>query len=139
MKVINNVFFPFQRFSSVPKVLATVRHSVSKRPQDAMNIWIEELKEDYFRICLREVRTFDGKHQNLKVVSYASVNSSSAHVPWANPRALAFFKEKNWANFPGWGHTLCLNASGWGRKKRANAPPLGSSPSNTSAVFLINQ
>jgi len=33
-----------------------------------MNIWIEELKEDYFRICLREVKTFDGKHQNLKVV-----------------------------------------------------------------------
>jgi len=56
-----------QRFSSVPKVLATVRHSVSNRLQDAMNIWIEELKEDYFRICLREVKTFDGKHQNLLV------------------------------------------------------------------------
>ncbi|KAL9984800.1 hypothetical protein ACROYT_G007135 [Oculina patagonica] len=57
-----------QRFSSVPKVLATVRHSVSNKPQDAMNIWIEELKEDYFRICLREVKTFDGKHQNIEVV-----------------------------------------------------------------------
>ncbi|XP_078357417.1 uncharacterized protein LOC144642326 [Oculina patagonica] len=56
-----------QRFSSVPKVLATVRHSVSNKPQDAMNIWIEELKEDYFRICLREVKTFDGKHQNIEV------------------------------------------------------------------------
>ncbi|XP_078359794.1 uncharacterized protein LOC144644227 isoform X4 [Oculina patagonica] len=56
-----------QRFSSVPKVLATVRHSISNRPQDAMNIWIEELKEDYFRICLREVKTFDGKHQNTEV------------------------------------------------------------------------
>ena len=47
--------------------------------------------------------------------------------PRANPRVLAFFK-KNWANSPG-----------WGRKKRANAPPPGSSPSNTFAVFLINQ
>ncbi|KAJ7379178.1 hypothetical protein OS493_017677 [Desmophyllum pertusum] len=56
-----------QRFSSVPKVLATVRHSISNRPQDAMSVWIEELKEDYFRICLREVKTFDGKHQNLEV------------------------------------------------------------------------
>ena len=62
-------FSLFQRFSSVPNVLATVRHSVSNRPQDAMNVWIEELKEDYFRVCLREVKTFDGKHQNLKVVS----------------------------------------------------------------------
>ena len=34
-----------------------------------MNVWIEELKEDYFRFCLREVKTFDGKHQNLNVVS----------------------------------------------------------------------
>ncbi|KAL9984804.1 hypothetical protein ACROYT_G007139 [Oculina patagonica] len=56
-----------QRFLSVPNVLATVRHSFSNSPQDAMNIWIEELKEDYFRICLREVKTFDGKHQNLQV------------------------------------------------------------------------
>ena len=37
-----------------------------------MNIWIEELKEDYLRFCLREVRTFDGKHQNLQVVSVHS-------------------------------------------------------------------
>ena len=62
---------PLQRFSSVPKVLATSLHSASNRPQDAMNIWIEELKEDYFRACLREVKTFDGKHQNLQVVSFA--------------------------------------------------------------------
>ena len=50
-------------------MLATVRHSVSNMPQDAMNVWVEELKADYFRVCLREVKTFDGKHQNLKVAS----------------------------------------------------------------------
>ena len=63
-----NLFF-LQRFASVPKVLATVRHGGSGRPQDAMNAWIEELQEDYFSLCLREVKTFDGKHQNLQVVS----------------------------------------------------------------------
>ncbi|XP_022809623.1 uncharacterized protein LOC111346613 [Stylophora pistillata] len=56
-----------QRFASIPKVLATVRHSVSNKAQEAMNVWIEELKADYFRVCLREVKTFDGNHQNLKV------------------------------------------------------------------------
>ena len=35
-----------------------------------MNVWIEELKEDYFMACVREVKTFDGKHQNLQVVSF---------------------------------------------------------------------
>ena len=62
-----------QRFASIPKVLATVRHSVSNMPQDAMNVWVEELKADYFRVCLREVKTFDGKHQNLKVASLTSI------------------------------------------------------------------
>ena len=62
-----------QRFASIPKVLATVRHSVSNKPQDAMNVWVEELKADYFRVCLREVKTFDGKHQNLKVASLTSI------------------------------------------------------------------
>ena len=54
-------------------MLATVRHSVSNKPQDAMNVWVEELKADYFRVCLREVKTFDGKHQNLKVASLTSI------------------------------------------------------------------
>ena len=55
-------------------MLATVRHSVSNKSQDAMNVWVEELKADYFRVCLREVKTFDGKHQNLKVASLILVH-----------------------------------------------------------------
>ena len=54
-------------------MLATVSHSVSNKSQDAMNVWVEELKADYFRVCLREVKTFDGKHQNLKVASLTSI------------------------------------------------------------------
>ena len=71
-------------------------------------------------------------------LSYASVNSSSAHAPppRANPRALAFFLEK-WANSRGWGHMSCLNAPGKGRRKKANARTPRSSPSNTSAVVIL--
>ena len=54
-------------------MLATVRHSVSNKLQDAMNVWVEELKADYFRVCLREVKTFDGKHENLKVASLTRI------------------------------------------------------------------
>ena len=54
-------------------MLATVRHSVSNKSQDAMNVWVEELKADYFRVCLREVKTFDGKHQKLKVASLTRI------------------------------------------------------------------
>lgn len=34
-------------------------------------MWIEELQKDHFRVCLREVKTFDGKHQNIKVVCWS--------------------------------------------------------------------
>ena len=67
----NSFYLGLQRFPSVPKVLATVRHSSISMPQDAMNMWIEELQEDHFRVCLREVKTFDGKHQNIQVVSWS--------------------------------------------------------------------
>ncbi|XP_068741931.1 uncharacterized protein [Montipora capricornis] len=56
-----------QRFLSVPFVFASVRHAGSTRPQDAMNVWVEEKQEDHFKICVREVKTFDGKHQNIQV------------------------------------------------------------------------
>ena len=51
--------------------------------------------------------------------------------PRANPRTLAFFL-KNGQIARGGGHINCLNAPGWGRRKRGNAPPPGSSPSNRS-------
>ena len=66
---VNSFHLGLQRFPSVPKVLATVRHSSISTPQEAMNMWIEELQEDHFRVCLREVKTFDGKYQNIQVVS----------------------------------------------------------------------
>ena len=71
----------------------------------------------------------------------ASVNSSSAHPPpppGLTPGHTHFFF-KNGQIPPGWGQISCLNAPGWRQRKRANALPPGSSPSNTSTVFFINQ
>ena len=50
-------------------MLATVRYGGNTGPQEAMNMWLEEKHGDHFRICVREVKTFDGKHQNTQVVS----------------------------------------------------------------------
>ena len=58
-----------QRFSDLPKVFSTVRHSVLERPQDAMLVWLEDLGRDFFKLCLREVKSFDGPHENIKVAS----------------------------------------------------------------------
>ena len=53
----------------MPQVLATVRHTSMNKAQDAMNMWLEDVHVDSFRVCLREVKTFDGKHKDIEVVS----------------------------------------------------------------------
>ena len=35
-----------------------------------MNMWLEDVHVDYFRVCLREVKTFDGKHKGIELVSH---------------------------------------------------------------------
>ena len=47
----------------------TASHQLPKRPQDAMVVWVEELRQENFKVCLRETKIFDGPHQNIKIVS----------------------------------------------------------------------
>ena len=56
-------------FQRNPQVFATVEHQYSDRPFDAMNIWVEEISNGGFVICLRELMTFDAVHSGLQVVS----------------------------------------------------------------------
>ncbi|CAH3165282.1 unnamed protein product, partial [Pocillopora meandrina] len=56
-----------QRFSSPPTIFVTVTHGVTNRTQDAMALWVEDLKAESFKICLREAKIFDGPHKNLKI------------------------------------------------------------------------
>ena len=62
-------FHLFQRFSTLPTIFVTVSHQIPMRPQDAMAVWVEELRENNFKICLREAKIFDGPHKNIKIVS----------------------------------------------------------------------
>jgi len=34
-----------------------------------MALWVEELRVDNFKICLREAKIFDGAHKGIKIVS----------------------------------------------------------------------
>ena len=70
--VINYFFFSlllFQRFSIPPSIYVTARHQILKRPQDALALWVEDVRRDSFKVCLRETKIFDGLHKNIKVVS----------------------------------------------------------------------
>ncbi|XP_078382509.1 uncharacterized protein LOC144665196 [Oculina patagonica] len=56
-----------QRFSTLPKIFVTASHQFSKRPQDAMAVWVEDLRVVNFKVCLRETKMFDGPHENIKI------------------------------------------------------------------------
>ena len=68
------ILYLFQRFSTPPNIFVTAGHQIPKRPQDAMALWVEELRVDNFKICLREAKIFDGPHKNIKVVSELDIN-----------------------------------------------------------------
>ena len=67
--IICSFFFLFQRLQALPNIFVTVRHQALKRPQDALALWIDDLREDSFKLCAREIKSFDGIHKNIKVVS----------------------------------------------------------------------
>ena len=67
--ILTSLIILFQRFSTPPTIFVTASHQVSKRPQDAMTVWVEELRVDNFKICLREAKIFDGRHKGIKIVS----------------------------------------------------------------------
>ena len=37
-----------------------------------MAVWVEEMRVDNFKICLREAKIFDGLHKNIRIVSELS-------------------------------------------------------------------
>ena len=58
---------------SPPVILVTPSHQSPERPQDAMAVWMEDSREDSFKICLKESKIFDGVHKNIKVVSIVTL------------------------------------------------------------------
>ena len=67
--ILTSLIISFQRFSTPPTIFVTASHQFPKRPQDAMAVWVEELRVDNFKICLREAKIFDGAHKGIKIVS----------------------------------------------------------------------
>ena len=85
----------FQRFSIPPSIYVTVRHQILKRPQDALALWVEDVRRDSFKVCLRETKIFDGLHKNIKVVrqdaaTYRGCALADPVVPSALPSLFAY-------------------------------------------------
>ena len=55
-------------FKQAPVVLVTSEHIRTGKEYDAALIWAEDVTKDSFKVCLRELQNFDGKHEDINVV-----------------------------------------------------------------------
>ena len=56
------------KFKDEPVVLITAEHLRTGKESDATLIWTEDVTKDSFKVCLRELQNFDGKHEDISVV-----------------------------------------------------------------------
>ncbi|XP_078367482.1 uncharacterized protein LOC144651423 [Oculina patagonica] len=73
-----DVTFPKDKFKEEPLVLVTSEHLRTGKEYDAALIWTEDVTKDSFKVCLRELQNFDGKHEDISVNWFAF---SKLHKP----------------------------------------------------------
>jgi hypothetical protein len=52
----------------VPTVIVTAEHISVAFKHDAASLWLENVNQTSFEVCLRELQNFDGLHENIHVV-----------------------------------------------------------------------
>ena len=65
--------FPQGKFSQQPFVFVTAAHHHAGLKRDAASVWLEDITHSSFKICLRELENYAGSHEDIFVVSVASV------------------------------------------------------------------
>ena len=62
-----------QSFGGRPSVFVSAEYTRDTKPDDAMYVWLENVKSGSFEVCIREFLPFDGKHQDTIVVGTRNV------------------------------------------------------------------
>lgn len=58
-------------FKEDPVTLMTAEHVRTGKKYDAALIWTEDTTKTSFKVCLREMQNFDGKHEDIYVVWFS--------------------------------------------------------------------
>ena len=53
----------------MPSVFVTAAHHHAGLKRDAASVWIEDLTQSSFKVCLRELQNYAGSHEDVYVVS----------------------------------------------------------------------
>ena len=52
-----------------PSVFVTAAHHHAGLKRDAASVWIEDVTQSSFKVCLRELQNYAGSHEDVYVVS----------------------------------------------------------------------
>ena len=58
-------------FKEDPVTLVTAEHVRTGKKYDAALIWTEDTTKTSFKVCLREMQNFDGKHEDIYAVWFS--------------------------------------------------------------------
>ena len=56
----------------IPSVFVTAVHHHARLKRDAASVWIEDVTQSSFKVCLRELQNYAGSHKDVYVVSVAN-------------------------------------------------------------------
>ena len=55
-----------------PSVFVTAKHNNPGLKRDACSLWIEDVTQKSFQVCMRELQNYAGSHKDVYVVSFAT-------------------------------------------------------------------
>ena len=57
----------------IPSVFVTAAHYRAGLKRDAASVWIEDVTQSSFKVCLRELQNYAGSHDDVYIVSVVVV------------------------------------------------------------------
>ena len=61
------------KFSVIPSVFVTAAHYRAGLKRDDASVWIEDVTQSSFKICLRELQNYAGSHDDVYTVSVYTI------------------------------------------------------------------
>jgi len=61
----------------IPCVFVTAVHNHAALKRDAASLWIEDITQSSFKVCLRELQNYAGSHEDVHVVSVTASTKQS--------------------------------------------------------------
>ena len=76
------------KFSVIPSAFVTAAHHHAGLKRDAASVWIEDITQSSFKVCLRELQNYAGSHEDVHVVSVTA--STKRDLYRTGPQEYAF-------------------------------------------------